>query len=241
MLKSAPLGAKQNECARMNDLVMTGATPEELWPLIRDHHYSKRMPSVILHCYCIREPGGLFGDTGRIIAGIIFSIPSTQWKEKVIELSRLIKIPKPNIPLSSLIAFACQQLKLRGGHLLISYADWDQYHHGGVYQASGWHFSGINKPRAIGLIVDGKKIHGRTCNHIWGTMSKKKLQNILPLSTIEEDIDNGKYLYWRSLTIAGKTRAKRLNLKSLPYLKPNAACPLDERVPTRASLVQEVN
>ena len=222
----------------MKELVMTGSTPEELWPLIRDYHYSKRMPSVIRHCYCIRKRGGLFGDTGPIIAGITFSMPATQWEEEVIELSRLIRTPKSNISLSSLISFACRQLKLQGWHLVISYADWGQHHHGGIYQASGWNYTRMNKPRAIGLIVDGQKIHGRTCNHMWGTMSVKKLQGILPLSTIANYFDNGKYLYWRALTIAGKTRAKRLNLKSISYPKPNASCPFDERVPTRESLVE---
>jgi len=30
---------------------MTGAEPDEVWPLVRDHHYAGRMPSNIQHCY----------------------------------------------------------------------------------------------------------------------------------------------------------------------------------------------
>lgn len=45
---------------------------------------------------------------------------------------------------------------------------------------------------------------------------------IKPDSTIEAHFDDGKYLYWRALTVAGKTSAKRLGLKSLPYPKPNS-------------------
>ncbi len=39
-------------------------------------------------------------------------------------------------------------------------------------------------------------------------------------STIEPHFDDGKYLYWRALSVAGKQSAKRLGLKSLPYPKP---------------------
>ena len=43
---------------------------------------------------------------------------------------------------------------------------------------------------------------------------------IKPDSKIEVHFDAGKYLYWRPLSVAGKTSAKRLGLKSLPYPKP---------------------
>lgn len=45
-------------------------------------------------------------------------------------------------------------------------------------------------------------------------------QKISPTSTVEPHFDAGKYLYWRALSVAGKTSAKRLGLKSLPYPKP---------------------
>ena len=45
-------------------------------------------------------------------------------------------------------------------------------------------------------------------------------QKIRPDSTVEVHFDAGKYLYWRPLNVAGKTSAKRLGLKSLPYPKP---------------------
>jgi hypothetical protein len=43
---------------------------------------------------------------------------------------------------------------------------------------------------------------------------------IKPDSKVEVHFDAGKYLYWRPLSVAGKTSAKRLGLKSLPYPKP---------------------
>ena len=217
---------------------MTGATAKELWPLVRDYHYSKRLPGNIQHCYAVRCSGGLFGDTGIPVAGTMFSLPPTRWAEEVIELSRLIRHPDYSIPLSKLIAFSCSRLRKNNWHLVISFADWTQRHHGGIYQASGWRYAGLRERRMDGVIIDGQFKPGRSCNSKWGTRSPEKLKKILLNHAVEPHFDEGKHLYWRSLTVAGATRAKRLNLKSLPYPKPSAACPLDERQPRRMSKVQ---
>lgn len=44
-------------------------------------------------------------------------------------------------------------------------------------------------------------------------------------SIIEPHFDDGKFLYWRALSVAGKQSAKRLGLKSLPYDKPLGTMP----------------
>ena len=217
---------------------MTGAAPEELWPLVREYHYSKRMPGNIQHCYAARCLGGLFGDTGVPVAGAIFSLPPTRWSEEVIELSRLIRTPDYSTPLSKLISFCCLQLRLNGWHLVVSFADWTQRHHGGIYQAAGWNFAGLRERNMDGILLDGMFKPGRSCNSAWGTRSPEKLRKILPDRNIVPHYDEGKYLYWRALNVAGKTRAKRLGLHSLAYPKPNAARPLDERPPRRVSKAQ---
>jgi hypothetical protein len=216
---------------------LTGANREEVWPLVRDFHYSGRMPGQIEHCYAARLPGGLFDDYGEITAAIVFSIP-WGWSEDVLELSRLVRLPDHDEPLTRLIAFACGWLKRHGWCLLVSFADWAQKHHGGIYQASGWRYGGMRKPRMDGLNINGKFTPARTCTNAYGTNSPDRLRAILPDKEIEPHYDEGKHLYWRALNVAGKTRAKRLGLRSLPFPKPNAARPLDERLPERASTVQ---
>jgi len=194
------------------------------------------MPANIQHCYAIRAEGGLFGNTGDILAGIVFSIPPTRWSEDVLELSRLVRRNDFAEPLSKLIAFACGHLRKQGHHLLVSFADWTQSHHGGIYQASGWNYDGCRERRMDGLIIDGTFKPGRSCNSAWGTRSPDRLKAILPNAEIIPHFDDGKHLYWRALTIAGKTRAKRLGLKSTAYPKPNAACLSDAPLPNGASL-----
>jgi hypothetical protein len=214
------------------DYTITGAEPDEIWPLVRDHHYSGRMPANIQHCYAIRRPGGLFGDSGEPIAGIIYSIPPTRWSENsLVELSRIVRHPSCAIPLTKLISFTFPWLKRAGWALAVSFADWTQKHHGGIYQAGGWLYGGLRERRMDGLLIGGKFLSGRTCNHVYGTRSPSKILERLPEADIEPHYDEGKHLYWRPVAVAGRAKAKRLGLKSLPYPKPNAAGLVDEPPP----------
>lgn len=217
----------------MTALFFTGAEPDEVWPLVRDHHYSGRMPANIQHCYAMREGGGLFGDFGEVVAAVVFTIPPTRWSEDVIELARLVRLPDATAPLSRLIGFACDRLRLHGHALVVSFADWTQRHHGGVYQAAGWNYDGLRDRRMDGVVHNGTFIPGRSANSRWGTRSPDRLAD--RGITVEPHYDEGKHLYWRALCVAGKTRARRLGLRSLPFPKP-AARPADERATSACEL-----
>lgn len=220
--------------------IFTGAEPDEVWPLIKDYHYSRRMPSNIQYVYTLRKPGGLFGDTGAIEAAIIFSIPPTRWSENVLELSRLVRLPECDSALSRLIGLACDALRKHHVALLVSFADRTHNHHGGIYQASGWKYDGLRDRQMDGLIINGKFVPGRSCNNRYGTRSPDRLRKQAPELDVQPHYDEGKHLYWRPLSVAGKSRAKALGLQSKPYPKPNADGPQDERLPSRASYVQPV-
>lgn len=209
----------------MNAPIMTGAEPHEISSLVKAFHYSRRMPSNIQHCYAIREEGGLFGDTGAPVAGIIFAIPPTRWSEEVLELARLVRDPICTIPLTQLIAFAIKQLKRNGWDLLVSFADWTQKHHGGIYQAAGWNYNGLREATMDGLVINGTFVPGRSCNSNYGTRSPTLLRERLPDHEVNPHYDEGKHLYWKALTKVGVKRADRLGLQSLPYPKPDTAQP----------------
>jgi len=213
------------------EYVLTGSVPDEVWPLVSQFHYSRRMPSNIQHCYAFRVGGGLFGDTGQVVGAAVFTIPPTRWSEEVIELARLVRHPDHEIPLSKLLSFSCHWLKKGGHHLAVSFADWTQKHHGGVYQASGWSYAGKRDRTMDGIIIDGIFKPGRSCNSQFGTRSPEKLREKFPSKEILPHYDDGKHLYWKALSVAGKTRAKRLRLGSLNYPKPIAASPSDEQGP----------
>ena len=219
-------------------LHLTGASQDEVWPLVRAHHYSRRMPANVQACYALRRDGGLFGDMGDIVAAAVFTLPPTRWTEPVIELARLVRVPDMQPPLSRLISFACHWLTKSGFALVVSFTDRTHGHHGGVYQAAGWRYNGLRERRMDGVILDGHFKPGRSCNSAFGTRSPDKLREIMPERQIEPHFDEGKHLYWRPLCVAGQTRAKRLGLQSLPFPKPNAARPVDEPAPAGVSEVQ---
>lgn len=194
---------------------------EDAERLIRTHHYSKRMAGNVQYVCTWHTTGGLFGDYGEAVAACTFSIPGTRWAEPVLELSRLVRIPSLNAPLTKFLSLALKVLKRDNNKLVISFADATQGHHGGVYQASSWSFSTYRLPRQDGLLVDGVFVPGRSCNSRWGTSSPTKLSEKLGIGRVVPHMDDGKYLYWKALTKDGKNLAKKLGLGVLPYPRPD--------------------
>lgn len=187
--------------------------------LVKKHHYSHRAPSNVQQVVTWHCDGGLFGGDGTVMAACYFSIPPTRWSEEVWELSRLVRVPNCDKPLTGLIAQACKIAK-NEIDLLVSFADKTQGHHGGIYQAASWNYAGARERAMDGVIIAGQFHPGRSCNSTWGTRSPEKLSQILGQS-VEPHFDEGKHCYWKALTTAGRIKAKKLGLASLPYPKPD--------------------
>lgn len=210
----------------MNDLHMTGAKPEEVWPLVRDFHYSKRMPSVIAiaHCFAWRESGGLFGDYGDPLAAIIYSYPvSRNAPKNMVELIRLVRRNDFNRPLSQFVSWSMRWLKTHTDFdAVLSYADTTEGHHGGIYQATNFAYV-----HSTGKYQDGVRnkktgefIHGRQCFKMFGSRSQSYLMDRLD-DNWELAYSDPKYLYVYPL----KKRLKRIlsdqGWQALPYPKPD--------------------
>lgn len=193
---------------------------DEASDLVLRHHYSRRIPSNVQFVGTLHEPGGLFGDYGRAVAAVFFSIPPTRWSEPVLELSRLVQ-DGSRPPLSLLIGNACKELRKQGADLLVSFADRTHGHHGGVYQSASWNYDGCRDRMMDGLMIDGSFWPGRSCNSKFGTRSPSKVAVILGREVLPH-FDEGKHLYWKALGPKGKAKATKLGLKSMPYPKPQA-------------------
>lgn len=188
--------------------------------LVMQHHYSHSIPAAIQCIATAHEDGGLFGDRGRAVAAVFFTIPPTRWSEPVWELSRLIKLDGVEFPLTSLVSFACRVIRRRkAADLLVSFADSTRGHHGGIYQAASWTYGGQRAPATSGVMVGGEYVPGRSANTRWGTRSPSALLERHGVEAVNV-WDTGKYLYWRALNGPGRHRARRLALASLPYPKP---------------------
>lgn len=108
-----------------------------------------------------------------------------------------------------------------------------------IGDATRFHFHVGRVDDACELI---KKFHysGRSLNSKYGTRSLGNVTERLEGQSVAPHYDEGKFLYWKPLDRFGAAKAKRLELQSLPYPKPNAARQLDERLPRRVSDVQPI-
>lgn len=223
----------------MDDLVMTGATADECWPLVRDYHYSKRMPSAIQHCFAWRRPGGLFGDAGDIVAAIIYGIGiNNNWPNDALELQRLVRIPEANVNLTELIAFSIKWLKKnKSWDFVYSYADSTQGHHGGVYQAANFYFIYESLAKTDGYInvETGETIHGRSLRHN-NPFTRKLLKYLKESPQWMPRRLEKKYCYVYPLRRRFKQISKERGWQQLPFPKPdNASRLLDEPLPEGVS------
>lgn len=66
-------------------------------------------------------------------------------------------------PVSRIVAIAIRMLRQHspGLRLIVSFADPEHKHHGGIYQAGGWLYCGPGDPSTEFVAPDGKQWHGR--------------------------------------------------------------------------------
>jgi len=112
-------------------------------------HYAKRVPS-ISYCY------GLY-NVNNVLQGVIsFGSPASKplvvgafkgnYQENFLELNRLCV--EDNLEKNSLSFFVSQSLKLLPKpKVIVSYADTSQNHHGYIYQATNWIYTGLSDKR----------------------------------------------------------------------------------------------
>lgn len=187
-------------------------------PLVLKHHYSHRMPIAIKLCY------GHVDEAARTLkACCIFSHATGRWEgHNLWELTRLVRTPDYGDPLTRLIAKAVGHI--RGDKLtdlIISFADAEEDHHGGIYQACSWIYGGMVERRLDGFNINGIFVPARTCNTKYGTSCPdqlcKKVKGAIP------HYDIGKHRYWKSLSKRGMQLALTMGFKSLAYPKPMLA------------------
>lgn len=145
------------------ELKIDWATHEAAKYACENWHYSKCIPKSKL-----AKMGGW--ENKKFIGVVIFSPGATPnlgspyglTQRECVELSR-IALTRHATPVSRILSIALKFLinanpKLR---LVVSFADRDQSHHGGIYQATNWIYDGIGSPATF-YLIKGKKTHPRT-------------------------------------------------------------------------------
>lgn len=148
-----------------------------------------------------------------------FCKPYRVKQSEICELAR-VALRDHITPVSRIVSIALKELKKHcpGIRIVISYADKDQNHHGGIYQAGNWIYEGVFADTSS-LIINGRKVHRRTVNSKYNSSS---------LQFIRDNVDEKARLFFPK----GKHKYvylfdKRIKIKSKPYPKRGGSIDID--------------
>lgn len=172
-------------------------------------HYSKLKPAGSTVHFGVWENDKFIGVVlyGRGVAPNLLS----PYGLKVNEGCELIRIALRShlTPVSKIVSITLKLLKKQfpGLKLVVSFADPNKDHHGGIYQAGNWVYVGKTAKSKF-PVLNGTMIHSRTLNH-----KSKSYKESLNLKWI---IQEGKHRYLMPLEESIRIKLKEL---SKPYPK----------------------
>lgn len=170
------------------------------WNFLQPRHYAGRKPSISVAF-------GWFVD-GILQAVVTFGKPASpslckgicgeEFSHNVYELNRMCRAQDFHEPLSKFVAWCLRQLKQRDW-IIVSYSDTQMNHHGYVYQACNFLYTGCTKQRTDKYAGDGK--HSRH----YDRDAKEEYRQIR--------YSKHRYVFW----CTNSKRIKKLWEKSLRY------------------------
>ena len=179
-------------------------------------HYSGSMPTG--KCVCIGT-----WENGHFIGAVVFAhgannniaMPYQLEQKQCIELCR-VALSDHIIPVSQIMARSLKLLKQQspGLRLVVSYADPSHNHHGGVYQAANWIYTGAGQPDKE-FIVRGKRRHRKSIHSMGVKQNIESIRKYLDPEAQEVRVC-GKHKYLYPLD---KAMNRQCQLLAKPYPK----------------------
>jgi len=171
-------------------------------------HYAKRIPP-IKHCF------GLYDKQGEIHGVCTFGMPARNLNDgggcfggeiivEVLELNRLVV--NEGLIKNVLSYFVSNCLKqLKKPVCIVSYADENKNHHGYIYQATNWYYTGQIPPMQIFVDTrNGKTVHQRTIVSRYGSSAKVNIPDYIEVSSEE----SAKHRYF--MFLGNKSQVKNM-------------------------------
>lgn len=180
------------------------------WLLFK--HYAHRIPSISFAF-------GLYNKELRMVGVCTYGVPaspslvsgaiSEEYADKFFELNRLVV--DDGLPRNTLSFFVATTLKmLPRPMVVVSYADSEQGHHGYIYQATNWLYTGMTKPHSEYSVDGGENKHSRHLLDEYGGINEAKAKGV-KMNVGQRSI---KYRYFQFL---GDKRQKRDMLRKFKY------------------------
>lgn len=144
-------------------------------------HYSRVMPAGKTVKWGVWE-------SGQFIGAVVFSWGANNnigkpYGLKQIEVCELVRVALKEhaAPVSRIVAGAIERQRKQspGLRLMVSYADPEYGHTGGIYQAMNWLYVGHSKPQRETLRLDGTIMHKRTAHSLYGTIKGLEASKVL--------------------------------------------------------------
>ena len=195
---------------------------EHTYDWLLNKHYAKRIPGIISYCF------GLYDKTKTLQGVCVFglgnrvmndgdSVFNKELKIRTLELQRLVINEGMEKGVLSFFVSKCL-MQLPKPMCIYSYADSNVGHHGYIYQATNWIYTGMSTPRTTFLDTrTGEYIHERTLSGVYGTSSTSRLPKYIEIGKEE----GGKYRYF--FFLGDKKQIEEMKMyfsyKILPYPK----------------------
>ena len=185
-------------------------------------HYAHRMPMAVEYAF------GLYDENKTIVGVCIFGptappVPITLFGEigkyVVRELTRLVV--NEGVPSNTLSYFVSQCMKIIPISMcLVSYADENAGHHGYIYQALNWIYTGKGGGETNIIDNDGKPVHNIT---ITDGCKREKINRAMYMQKYEytetKALPKHRYLYFLGNKVRKKEMMNNLKCSVLPYPK----------------------
>lgn len=151
-------------------------------------HYAKRLPPI---SYAF----GLYEDNKKLRGVCTFGIPASRFEDiqQPYELNRLVV--DEGLEKNVLSFFVSQCLKMfPRPNVIVSYADPNNGHHGYIYQATNWLYTGLSSAHHD-VYINGQLLHEKSIFNMYGTNGYDKLREKGLKVEVEKQIPKYRYLF----------------------------------------------
>jgi len=138
-------------------------------------------------------------------------------QDECVELVR-IALRQHSVPVSRIVALSMKFLKKSNPklRLVVSYADLDQNHHGGIYQAGNWIYEGVfNAGNRQGFLIKGRLRHNKSVHSMGVKQSIEAVKKHIDPNA-REIFTKGKHKYLMPLD---QQMRQAVSSRSKPYPK----------------------
>lgn len=202
----------------MVDLVVAPCSHEAAKYAVEKWHYSGVMPAGKVVKFGVWENGAfvgavLFSRGASDAIGKPYNLTQTQ----VAELTR-VALSDHQSAVSQIVSAAVKELKKQSSalRLLVSYADPAEKHHGGIYQAMNWIYTGQTSPDFAVIDKTGKRWHSRMVSATGYKKSFGTVKKVIKPSDGQKVVIPGKHKYLYPLD---KAMRRQIEPLAKPYPK----------------------